>query len=259
MLLRGMLAMLGLVLVAGPCLAIELNFATEEFRPFSYSSGRIRSSTGMPQADGAISDVVRAACERLQYQCNIEVYPWRRALQLAENGEVDGLFTVIRSPAREQAFYITPMLVTSRYDVYALRESGMRYRQPADMSNRTVGVYGPSGTSYILGEHLKGVANVEVELVTDNQRLLRMLNVGRFGDDGLAVLNRDVARHLIEQEKLVRVQQVGHLDSVSYGIGLSRKRFSQAQFEAFNSGVTAIIADGTVTAILYRYGLQPVE
>lgn len=257
--IRRILAALLLAAVAGNGLATDLHFVTEEFRPFSFASSRVKTAAGLPQADGAMADIVRAVCERLHYRCTIEVHPWRRALALGENGEVDGLFTVIRSPARERAFFITPMLATSRYDIYALADSGFVYRSPADMSRRTVGVYGPSGTSYILGEHLQAVPDVDVQLVTDNQRLLRMLNVGRFGADGLVVLNRDVARHLIEKEKLVRIRKVGHLESVSYAIGLSRKRVSEARFKAFSGGVSAAIADGTVATILQRYGLQPAE
>ena len=48
----------------------------------------------------------------------------------------------------------------------------------------------------------------------------------------------------------------GELAMVSYGIGLSRKRFSEAQFKVFEQALDTLIADGTVSVILRRHQLQ---
>jgi len=58
-----------------------------------------------------------------------------------------------------------------------------------------------------------------------------------------------VARHLF--------REAGELTSVSYGIGLSSKRISDAQFQAFEQALDALIADGTVPDILRRHQLEP--
>ncbi len=251
MLMRMSLFIFALLLCGGQAAANDLHFVTEEFPPFSYSRGN--------NAGGALPDVVNQVCRMLNYHCSIEVLPWRRALQLAEDGEVDGIFTVIQSPARSQAFFITPMLVTSGYDFYTRRGSDFTYQRPEDLRGRQIGVYGPSGTSFVLSEALKGVADVEIRLATNNQRLMLMLNAGRFGQNGLVLLNRDVARHLVDHHQLYGVRQAGHLAAISYGIGFSRKKVSEVQFQAFNAGLTTLIKDGQLTAILQRYGLQPVN
>lgn len=232
-------------------MAEELRFVTEEFPPFSYSRGAI--------ASGALPEIVNATCARLQWRCRIEVLPWRRALQLAEDGEADGIFTVIQSPAREQAFFITPMLVTSRYDFFTLRSSDFQYSHPDDLRGRLIGVYGPSGTSFVLQESLRNTPNVEIKIVTNNHRLLLMLNAGRFGEHGLVVLNSDVARHVIEHEHLYALRHAGHLAPVSYGIGFSRKKVTPAQFQAFSHELNTLRNDGQLATILQRYGLQPVN
>ncbi|MDZ4337435.1 MAG: transporter substrate-binding domain-containing protein [Pseudomonas sp.] len=249
MLLRHALFALTALIAASNSAAENLHFVTEEFPPFSYSRGAI--------ASGALPEIVNATCLLLQWHCRIEVLPWRRALQQAEDGEVDGIFTVIQSPARHQAFLITPMLVTSGYDFYTLRSNDFHYRQPEDLRGRQVGVYGPSGTSFVLQESLKNTPDVEVKLVTNNHRLLLMLNAGRFGEQGVVVLNRDVARHLIEHEYLYALRNAGHLTSISYGIGFSRKKVSPAQFQAFNRGLGTLRNNGQLATILQRYGLQP--
>lgn len=83
-----------------------------------------------------------------------------------------------------------------------------------------------------------------------------MLEVGRFGKDGLAVINQDVAWHLIEDEQLGELREAGQLEPVSYGIGLSRKTVGAAQFRRFEQALDALIEDGTVPAILRRCQLE---
>ena len=57
-------------------------------------------------------------------------------------------------------------------------------------AGRTVAVYGPSGTSFVLSEHLAQVDDVQMILESDNRRLMRMLQAGRFGGQGVAVVNQ---------------------------------------------------------------------
>ncbi len=242
----------GLALM-GNCQADELRFVTEDFPPFTYASATATED----RAAGPFVEIVAAVCARLRIDCPVQLLPWRRALALAENGEAQGIFTVIRSPDRERAFHLTRMLVTSRYGVYARSASRFVFHRPEDLAGRSVAVYGPSGTSFVLGQHLAEVGNVTLILEADNRRLLRMLEAGRFGEQGVAVVNQDVAWHLIDQEGHSDIHEAGELQRVSYAIGLSRAAVSEAEFERFNDALEALIADGSVAAILRHHGLEP--
>lgn len=235
------------------------NFVTEDFPPFTYLAD---ATSDMPPSAGAnaggpLVEVVETICARLQQACTITLYPWRRALQMAEQGQADGIFTLVRSPRREEIFHISRMLVTTRYSVFARTDSSFIFNRPDDLSGRLVGVYGPSGTSFVLSERLKPVADVRLHLTADNRRLLRMLQSGRFGKEGLAVLNQDVAWHIINDEKLVGIREAGDMGPITYGIGLSRKAVSAERFQAFEHALDQAIADGTVPAILRRHQLEP--
>ncbi|OYW87055.1 MAG: amino acid ABC transporter substrate-binding protein [Pseudomonadales bacterium 32-61-5] len=207
-------------------------------------------------AGGPLVEIVQSVCAHLGQECSIMLHPWQRALRMAEQGEADGIFTVIRSPDREREFHISRMLVMSRYSVFARDDSAFVFSRAEDMAGRTVGVYGPSGTSYVLSEHLKSIGDVRIHMALNNRHLLNMLKSGRFGKEGLAVVNQDVAWHLIEDEKLDGLREAGELAVVYYGIGLSRKRINEAQFRAFEEALDAVIADGTVPKILRRYQLE---
>ena len=242
----------GLTLM-GICQADELRFVTEDFPPFTYASATATED----RAAGPFVEIVAAVCARLRIDCPVQLLPWRRALALAEDGEAQGIFTVIRSPDRERAFHLTRMLVTSRYGVYARSASRFVFHRPEDLAGRSVAVYGPSGTSFVLGQHLAEVGDVTLILEADNRRLLRMLEAGRFGEQGVAVVNQDVAWHLIDQEGHSDIHEAGELQPVSYAIGLSRAAVSEAEFERFNDALEALIADGSVAAILRHHGLEP--
>ncbi|HAG79185.1 MULTISPECIES: ABC transporter substrate-binding protein [Stutzerimonas stutzeri subgroup] len=242
----------GLALM-GNCQADELRFVTEDFPPFTYASATATED----RAAGPFVEIVAAVCARLRIDCPVQLLPWRRALALAEDGEAQGIFTVIRSPDRERAFHLTRMLVTSRYGVYARSASRFVFHRPEDLAGRSVAVYGPSGTSFVLGQHLAEVGDVTLILEADNRRLLRMLEAGRFGEQGVAVVNQDVAWHLIDQEGHSDIHEAGELQPVSYAIGLSRAAVSEAEFERFNDALEALIADGSVAAILRHHGLEP--
>ncbi len=250
---RWIAIVVGLALM-GNCQADELRFVTEDFPPFSYAT----AATGTEdRAAGPFVEIVAAVCARLRIDCPVQLLPWRRALALAEDGEAQGIFTVIRSPDRERAFHLTRMLVTSRYGVYARSASRFVFHRPEDLAGRSVAVYGPSGTSFVLGQHLAEVGDVTLILEADNRRLLRMLEAGRFGEQGVAVVNQDVAWHLIDQEGHSDIHEAGELQPVSYAIGLSRAAVGEAEFERFNDALEALIADGSVAAILRRHGLEP--
>ncbi|WP_278361433.1 substrate-binding periplasmic protein [Stutzerimonas kunmingensis] len=242
----------GLALM-GNCQADELRFVTEDFPPFTYASATATED----RAAGPFVEIVAAVCARLRIDCPVQLLPWRRALALAEDGEAQGIFTVIRSPDRERAFHLTRMLVTSRYGVYARSASRFVFHRPEDLAGRSVAVYGPSGTSFVLGQHLAEVGDVTLILEADNRRLLRMLEAGRIGEQGVAVVNQDVAWHLIDQEGHSDIHEAGELQPVSYAIGLSRAAVSEAEFERFNDALEALIADGSVAAILRQHGLEP--
>lgn len=244
------------MLTAAPAMAEQWAFVTEDFPPFTHPAEDLGSLETGVLAGGPLVEIVQSVCARLSRECTIMVHPWQRALRMAEQGEVDGIFTVVRSPDREREFHISRMLVMSRYSVFARDESNFVFSDLDDLAGRTVGVYGPSGTSWLLSGHLKAIADVRIRMTLDNRRLLKMLQSERFGPEGLAVVNQDVAWHLIEDEELDGLREAGELAVVYYGIGLSRKRVSEDQFQAFEQALDEAIADGTVPKILRRYQLE---
>lgn len=234
-------------------------FVTEDFPPFTYPREGQRVALDGPSAEGAgpFVEIIERACQRLEQACRVEVLPWRRALNLAEEGQVEGIFTVIDNPERQHYFHISRMLVAARYSLFTEQDSALAYRQAADLKGYHVGVYGPSGTALILESLLKQVDDATLEMETDNPRVLRKLAAGRYGPRGAILMNRDVALYLKAQLQLENVREAGTVQSIQYGIGLSRALVSRDTFEAFDRALRELQRRGEVASILARYGLEP--
>jgi polar amino acid transport system substrate-binding protein len=232
-------------------------FVTEAFPPFS--SQQDETALGQPPSSDAspFAHIIYQTCQALHRLCSIKVYPWRRALSLAETGEVQGVYTVVHNRQREQAFFLTPMLIRGHYSLFTRQDTIFDYRQPADLSGRTIAVYGPSGTSDLVEKLLSHAPRTVMRLESDNVRVLKKLAAGRYGADSAAVVNADVAHYLLGTEKIESITEVAELAPIDYAIGLSRASVSSAEAEAFNHIITQQLISGQLAKIIELAGLTP--
>lgn len=239
-----------LCLLAVPALAAasDYRFVTEDFPPYSYAQGG--------QAAGPMADVLRAVCRRLARSCVIEVQPWRRALQQAEAGKVDGIFTVVDMPERRQYFHVSPPVIRARYVFVELATSSKPWHALQDVGGRTVGVYGPSATESALRELGNGYS-FQVSEETDNLMALRKLAAGRYGANGLVLMNEGVASWLISHQHITGLRVLQPVRDLMYAFGLSRMRLDGDEAGRFASALHQLCHSGDMARLVRPYGLQP--
>jgi len=225
----------------------SMTFVMDPFPPFTYEeNGR---------AAGPMSDTIQAACDELKLQCKLEIYPWRRALKMAEEGAVDGIYAIADIPERRHFFHLTPPIVESAYAVFAHRNSALAYARPSDLDGYTVASYGPSAASHAAETLAKGVPSVKLVVEIDNTTLLRKLSSQRYGELGVAVANVDVGNWLIHQQHIPDLKVAGLISKVEYCIGLSRARVSEKQADEFNAALRKLLKAGKVRQIAERHGV----
>lgn len=222
-------------------------FVTEIFPPFSYQENG--------EAAGPMVDVLKAACQRLKRSCDISVLPWRRALGMAERGEVEGIFTVVDTPERRQAFHLSPPVLEARYTFFSRTESRFQYRKPEDIRGRMVGVYGPSGTLSALRE-IGAEQGLEEQIELDNLTALRKLAAGRYGPEGLILINERVAQTLIASENLQGLRAAGEAKRFYYHFGLARLRVDEATSRTFAQALRQLCQSGELQRRLDPYRLR---
>ena len=225
-----------------------LKFAAEPYPPFQYDEA------GKPA--GPMIEVLQAVCAAADFSCTAEMMPLRRTLKTASAGFLDGISIALRTPEREKSFFVSDDIVRSSFTFFARAGSSFNYRTAQDLSNTTIGVYGPSGASITASDLAKGT-NAQLEIELDNATVLRKLAVGRYGANGAALLNRDVAMSLIKENGIEGLTSAGEAKSIDYAIGLSRSKVSAEQAELFNSKLRALKRSGVVKKILQKYGLTP--
>ncbi len=228
----------------------QLRFVTEPFLPYTYeASGR---------AAGPMVDVLLAACARLQWQCAIEVLPWRRALAMAQRGEVEGIFTVVDSPERRQYFHVSPPVIEARYMLFTRSGSVFVYGgDPQTLAGRVIGAYGPSATALTLEEVIDGVPQARSEIEPDNRTVLRKLSAGRYGAGGLALVNEAVAQQLMRAEGIHNLQSAGFVKEFAYAFGLTRQSVEPQRARDFAATLYELCRTGRTAELLKPYGLPP--
>jgi polar amino acid transport system substrate-binding protein len=226
----------------------SMNFVMQSFPPFAFEQdGKIQ---------GPFPELVLAVCKAMNTSCNLTVYPWRRALRLAENGAVDGILVVQKLSERENSFYLTEPLIRSSYGLYVAENSDLQNLSSMQLPGYTIAAYGPSATSLAATETLKSSAAAEFVIEIDNLTVLKKLAAQRYGAKGAAVVNVDVANYLIRQDKLTHIRLVGEIRQIEYVIGLSRRSVSALQAQRFDAALHRLMEDGTVKAIADKYEMR---
>jgi polar amino acid transport system substrate-binding protein len=239
----------GWVLAASATSATEMRFVTEALPPYSFEAeGR---------AAGPMVDVLQAACAKLSWRCSVEILPWRRALRMAQAGEVEGMFSIVTPPyTMRPRFHVSPPVVEGRYVLLAQGAEALRFEGDARLlAGRAIGVYGPSGAEDTLKALLNGVPGAHAEVESDNRAVLRKLAAGRYGPDGLALINEGTAQYLLREEGINGLLTVGVAKTFGYAFGLNRQRIDTATAESFAKALYELCRSGRTAELLKPYGL----
>lgn len=236
---------------AGSAGAADYRFVTEQFAPFTYET--------QGKAAGPMTEVVETLCTAIGKSCEIAILPWRRAVEMAESGEANGIFSLLASPEREKIFFLTTPIVRSAYSFIAPTGANWNYSGPASVKDRSVAVYGPSGTSAVAERIVKEAGGGDVKMEVANDALLKKLALGRLGEKTVGFINRDVGQDIINKQDIKGLVFVGDGAQILYGIGLSRKSMTQADADAIDTALATLKSSGKIEEILVRHGLQAAD
>lgn len=224
----------------------DVDFATQHFPPYVVDlQGR---------ASGPMVDVLYAACRNLAWNCSARIYPWRRAVDLMERAEVDGLFPLLDVPSRHVRMWMSVPIVDGRYVFFSRRGVDFVYRGPESLAGHEIGVFGPSGTSMTLQDLAAGAA-AKVRLERDNLVALKMLAAGRYGEHGLVFANEQVALWLLAGNAMSGLQSSGGAKDLYYVYGLTRQRMSATDFAAFDDALKDLCRTGQTAELVKPYGV----
>lgn len=228
-----------------------LRFVTKQFPPYAYTD-----ASG--QAAGPMVEVLKAVCSRAAWQCHVEVLPWRRAYQRIEAGEADGIFPFVNTPERRQQYVMSPNVVQGRY-VLMGKPGGPGREQGQPPSGRTIAAFGPSEASRTLASVVRQHPGTRAHIEADPGAVVRKLLAGRYGQDGLGLVNEAVARWQLAATPPGSLQTVEVVREFNYGFALLRRPGHETLAQQMTEAIQALCRSGAIRRRLEPYGLQAAD
>ena len=199
-------------------------------------------------------DIARRIVTRLGHELNVEIYPWKRALQMVQQAEADVLIGAYKTAAREQ--YIS-------YSQYPFHEDSVIFYLRADndfqwhgeysrLEGRAIGIN--RGWSY--GQDFDAYShrlNLHVgDSVSSN---VHKLILGRI--DLFATNPRDTETVIRQLQLQGKIKSILPPINASLGyFGFSRKRNLSGFQQAFDSEFRRMVESGEFQRLQERYQLD---
>lgn len=243
--LAAVCAALGLVvLVTGAWAGSKLRLACNDFPPHKIAA---------PGSDGLRGfdiDIIDAALQRTGWTAEFSFLPWKRALEFAIRGDIDGLCSCSRTPERETKLLFSEELGAVSVGLFARDEATLAgVARVDDLKGRKVAVVG--------GYNLEGelaAAGALVEAASSDKNALDML-VG--GNIDLLYGYELTTRHFMRSDRPAGGVAYREMHRNPYYFCLSRKLPDAEQAMAdFNRGLAALSEDGSIVRILARYHVK---
>lgn len=167
--MRALLLLLSLCL-SGFSAAQELRLTNGEWAPYLGEK--------LPY-QGVASRIVAEAFALEGIDVHWEFYPWARALRMAERGERDGSAVWLRSPGRDEHFFVSDPVIESGYYLFHRKDLPLDWQQVEDLSGLRIG----ATLGYDYGEafqRAEGEGRLKVQRLPSERQGLRMLLAGRI-------------------------------------------------------------------------------
>jgi polar amino acid transport system substrate-binding protein len=223
----------------------ELKFNTETFVPFNYEIDGVVS--------GPTADVVRRICNEMKFTCSLQLLPWRRTQQEVRDGKAHAMFSIGWNVERSKWLYFSPPVVQTAYGFFVRDNNPLKFNDVADVRGYTVGVYGPSNTSYSLEKIKEQIQNLTIDLRPDTESGFKKLSLGRVD---AVYNNRDAGRHLVEKLNLTNIRYAGTHRTLKYYIGFSQKYTDKKIVDQFNATFLDLHKKGAIQEIFAKYNME---
>lgn len=201
---------------------------------------------------GVLTEIIVEAFRRTGYELKIKWVPWKRAVEGAKAGKYDGIYTLWYRDERTAWFaYSDPIPPASETGFYKSREKDISFETFEDLKPYTIGV----GRGYVRPPGFDE-ASLTTSLAKDDEENLRKLRKGRVD---LALTDKIVAKYIIDTNMPDAISDLEwlppalHVETNHFAISRKAKDFNM-KLADFNRGLTALVADGTLQAIIAEHG-----
>lgn len=221
--------------------AKTVKFAAQESPPFSYLE------RGKPE--GASAEIMKKVCAQLNWTCELEIFPFKRALIMTESGEIDGVWGVIKTPEREKTFTLSNPVWSSNLSFMGIKGVTVPVIKVENLSGFTVaGVRGSS--SLKRAEEIKEkISDMKIIEANSYPEAFKSLFANSFGPKAVVATYEDVGNYIARKDNFANLVTIYEIEKVQFRVGFSKKADSKI-VDAFNKTVEELRRSGELKKIL---------
>ncbi len=223
----------------------NVSIVTEEYPPFNYTEDG--------HEKGLATDVVLAVLRQMGMRADIRSLPWARAYDTAVNGKDVMIYSITRTPQREQLFKWVGVISPDDYNLFALKGKVASLRSLDDArSLQTATVIDDAGEQYLISKGFVPGKNLQSSIRYDLD--YQKLKEGRVD---LWIANRAVAVYLARkagdrpEDVMHAVFNIRDLNASGAYMAFGTKTADDC-VEKFRAALQAIKANGDYDALQQR-------
>ncbi|MFZ5569417.1 MAG: substrate-binding periplasmic protein [Thermodesulfobacteriota bacterium] len=222
--------------------AEKVVFVSEDYPPYEYmENGKVV---------GFDADIIREVCSRIGVEADFKQWPWKRAMVKVKDGSVDAIFSLFRTPEREEFLIFPAEPLSSEKNVVIVRKgSPLKLTRLDDLKGKTVGVV----VEYSYGAEFDNFSGIEKEVCKSTENMLQKLDAKRMD---IAVINEHVMRYLSRKLGLqdrFDIQFVLNEDPMYVGFSKAKGGRSQELADKFSATLKQLKTEGRLAAIMAAY------
>ena len=218
----------------------HLTLTTEEYPPYNMSDAQ-------GQVTGVSTEIVRSLLDSAGISYQVAVYPWARAIAMARTQPHTCVFSMSRTPEREELYRWIGPLVANDWTLFA-RSGTSRPRQLEEVQEMRIGSYqGDAIVSYLQ------TRGYQVEVAASDEVNPRKLLAGRI--DYWAT-GRLIGLYRLRQQGITDIEPVLDFNRTEMYLACHRQ-LPDETFRLLNQQLHLLHQKGVVKSIYARYGYGP--
>ncbi len=232
----------------------KYNFVSWNSPPYSFLS-----NTKTPK--GLFVDVIKSACKKLNVECTIEIIPYRRVINYAKNGKIDGAFPLTLTKERQEIFTFSEPLANCKLGIFVRKEdplvvSETNYNKV--LNNYIISSFGPSITFSKLENIAKNTPNLELFMDVKIETSFLKLNLNHLETNSKdkksgIFIDRKIGENIIKSNDLKNLRYSGDLSNFNYHIAFYKNKRDLNFPNNFIKAINEMKKNGELKKIISNY------
>lgn len=230
-----------------------LPIGATQWPPFEFSDAR-------GKAVGTDTEIIEQVLKRLGYTPQMILQPWNRVETTAARGDFAAIYSVIRTPEREQLFFYSDAINSSASVFFKRKADSVSWKSFDDLKNQRIAIAGGYAYPIVFGNAVKRKTFASVKETFDANADLSNLRALKAGLVDLVLCEVNVCSYLIKQYR----NELDALHAIPTVVGDAMDLHvafpkawpgSEQLVRQFNAELAKFIADGSRAKIFKAYGI----